>query len=129
MHFGYKSDNDFLAKKGGNVFGEDDSIAQLDASPCYSLLVAQRNRQSQKQRPRNWRSAYYRIIDRWRDFICEYFLDHHNFVPHVDAFAHFLNKCFKCFCKNAWAVKWVCVLWINTLKHVFDDVIKTIEKN
>ena len=68
------------------VFGEDEGISEVSAAASYSILLQERRRDTQRPKPRNWKSSNYRIVDKWRDYICSYFLENNNFVPAKDAF-------------------------------------------
>ena len=98
------------------VFGEDEGISEVSATASYSILLQERRRDTQRPKPRNWKSSNYRIVDKWRDYICSFFfLENHDVVPAKDAFCNEFNKRFKRFADDAWAVKWDKRLWINPL--------------
>ena len=37
---------------------------------------------------KKWKSVCYRVVDKWRDILVDYFEKNHNFRPEVDAFAN-----------------------------------------
>ena len=41
---------------------------------------------------KKWKSVCYRVVDKWRDILLDYFEKNHNFCPQVDAFANTKNK-------------------------------------
>ena len=87
------------------VFGEHEGIGEISATTAYSILLKERRRDTQRPKPRNWKSSNYRVVDKWGDYICSYLLENHDFVPAKDAFCNELNKHFKRLAYNAWAVK------------------------
>ena len=107
-----------LCPRVNTVFGEDEGISEINATTAYSILLQERRRDTQRPKPRNWKSCNYRVVDKWCDYICSYFLENHDFVPAKDAFCNELNKCFKRLADDAWAVKWDKRLWINPPFHL-----------
>ena len=106
------------------VFGEDEGISEVNATTAYSILLQERRRDTQRPKPRNWKSSDYRVVDKWRVYICSYFLENHDFVPAKDAFCNELNKRFKRLADDAWAVKWDKRLWINPPFHLLGEVVQ-----
>ena len=104
-HSGYQSAEDFLSRKVNAVFGEDEGISEASATASYSILPQERWRDTQRRKPRNWKYSNYRVVDKWRDYICSYFLENQDFVPVKDAFCNELNKRFQRLADDAWAVK------------------------
>ena len=82
-----------------------------------------RQKDTERPKPRNWKSSKYRVGDKWRDYICSYFLENHDFVPAKDVFCNELNKRFKRLADNAWAVRWDKRLWINAPSHLLAEVV------
>ena len=68
------------------VFGEDEGIGEISATTAYSILLREQRRDIQRPKLCNWKSSNYRVVDKWRDYICSYFLENHDFVPAKDAF-------------------------------------------
>ena len=62
---------------------------------------------------KKWKSVCYRVVDKWRDILLEYFEKNHNFRPKVDTFANKKNKRFPKFYDDAWSEDWSEPLWIN----------------
>ena len=106
LHSGNRNAKEFLSRKVNTVFGEDEGISEISATTAYSILLQERRRDTERPKPRNWKSSNYRTVDKWRDYICSYFLGNHDFVTAKDAFCNELNKRFKRLADDAWAVKW-----------------------
>ena len=68
---------------------------------------------------KKWKSVCYRVVDKWRDILVDYFERNHNFRPQVDAFANKKNKRFPKFYDDAWSEDWSEPLWINPPFDVF----------
>ena len=129
LHAGFKSAEEFLKRKVTPKFGEDVTIAEVNGSADYSRELECLRRDSQPRRPSRWHSSSYRVVDKWRDTICEYFYEHHSFWPQYDAFANRENKRFdKHFC-DAWTVNWDKKLWINPPFHLIQQVIHKIKQD
>ena len=118
-----------LSVRLNTVFGEDEGISEINATTAYSILLQERQRDTQRPKPRNWKSSNYRVVDKWRDYICSYFLENHDFVPAKDAFCNELNKRFKRLADDAWAVKWDKRLWINPPFHLLGEVVQKIKED
>ena len=110
------------------VFDEDEGISEINTTTAYSILLREQRSDTQRPKPRNWKSSNYRFVDKWRDYICSYFSENHNFVSAKDAFCNELNKRFKRLADNAWAVKWDKRLWINPSFHLFGEVVQKIKE-
>ena len=67
-------------------FGEDEGIIEVSATASYSILLQEQRRDTQRRKPRNLKSSNYRVVDKWGDYICSYFLENHDFVPAKHAF-------------------------------------------
>ena len=67
LHSGYRSAKDFLNRKVNTVFGEDEGISEVSATASYSILLWERRRDTQRLKPRNWKSSNYRVVDKLRD--------------------------------------------------------------
>ena len=128
LHSGYQSAKDFLSRKVNTVFGEDEGISEVGTTPSYSFLLQEQRRDSQRPKPRNRKSSNYRVVDKWRDYICSYFLENHDFVPAKDAFCNGSNKHFKRLADDAWAVKWDKRLWIKPPFHLLGDVVQKLKE-
>ena len=76
LHAGFKSAEEFLKQKVTPKFGEDVTIAEVNGSADYSRELECLRRDSQPRRPSRWHSSSYRVVDNWRDTICEYFYEH-----------------------------------------------------
>ena len=111
------------------VFGEDEGISEINATTAYSILLQERRRDTQRPKPRNWKSSNYRVVDKCRDYTCSYFLENHDFAPAKNAFCNELNKRFKRLADNAWAVKWHKRLWINPPFHLLGEVVQKIKED
>ena len=94
LHAGFKSAEECLKRKVTPKFGEDVTIAEVNGSADYSRELECLRRDSQPRRPSRWHSSSYRVVDKWRDTISEYFYEHHSFWPQYDAFANRENKRF-----------------------------------
>ena len=129
LHAGFKSAEEFLKRKVTPKFGEDVTIAEVNGSADYSRELECLRRDSQPRRPSRWHSSSYRVVDKWRDTICEYFYEHHSFWPQYDAFANRENKRFDKHFRDAWTHKWDKKLWINPPFHLIQQVIQKIKQN
>ena len=58
-----------------------------------------------------------------------FFLENHDFVPAKDAFCNELNRRFKRLADDAWAVKRDQRLWINSLSHLFGEVLQRLKED
>ena len=115
--------------KGYSKFGEDVNIAQVNESVEYSRELECLRRDSQPRRPSRWHSSSYRVVDKWRDAISEYFYEHHSFTPQYVAFANRENKRFDKYFRDAWTQKWDKKLWINPPFHLIQQVIHKIKQD
>ena len=129
LHSWYRNAKEFFSRRVNTVFGEDEGISEINATTAYSILLQEQRRDTQRPKPRNWKSSNYRVVDKWRDYICSYFLENHDFVPAKDAFRNELNKRFKCLADDAWAVKWDKRLWINPPFHLLGEVVQKIKED
>ena len=129
LHAGFKSAEEFLKQKVTPKFGEDVTIAEVNGSADYSQELECLRRDSQPRRPSRWHSSSYRVVDKWRDAICEYFHEHHSFWPQYDAFANRTNKRFDKHFSDAWTHKWDKKLWINPPFHLIQQVIHKIKQD
>ena len=129
LHSGYRNAKEFLSRKVNTVFGEDEGISEISATTAYSIWLQERRRDTQRPKPRNWKSSNYRVVDKWRDYIGCYFLENHDFVPAKDAFCNELNKRFKRLADDTWAVKWDKRLWINPPFHLLGEVVQKIKED
>ena len=129
LHAGFKSAEEFLKRKVTPKFGEDVTIAEVNGSADYSRELECLRRDSQPRRPSRWHSSSYRVVDKWRDSICEYFYEHHSFWPQYDAFANRENKRFDKHFRDAWTHKWDKKLWINPPFHLIQQVIHKIKQD
>ena len=129
LHAGVKSAEEFLKQKVTPKFGEDVTIAEVNGSADYSQELECLRRDSQPRRPSRWHSSSYRVVDKWRDAICEYFHEHHSFWPQYDAFANRMNKRFDKHFSDAWTHKWDKKLWINPPFHLIQQVIHKIKQD
>ena len=62
---------------------------------------------------KKWKSVCYRVVDKWRDILVDYFERNHNFRPQIYSFANRKNKRFPKFYDDAWSEEWSEPLWIN----------------
>ena len=129
LHAGFKSAEEFLKQKVTPKFGEDVTIAEVNGSADYSQELECLRRDSQPRRPSRWHSSSYRVVDKWRDAICEYFHEHHSFWRQYDAFANRMNKRFDKHFSDAWTHKWDKKLWINPPFHLIQQVIHKIKQD
>ena len=106
------------------VFRGDEGSSEVSTTAFYSILLREQQRDTQRPEPRNWKSSNYRVVDKWRDYICSYFFENHDFVPAKDAFCNKLNKRFKRLADDAWTVKWDKRLWINPPFHLLGEVVQ-----
>ena len=129
LHSGYRSAKDFVSRKVNTGFGEDGGISEVSAAASYSILLQERWRDTQRPKPRNWKSSNYRVVDEWLDYICSYVLENHDVVPAKDAFCNELNKRFKRLADDAWEVKWDKRLWINPPFDLLGDVVQKLKED
>ena len=111
------------------VFGEDEGISDVRGIASYSILLQEQRRDTQRPKPRNWKSSNHHVLDNWQDYICSYFLENHNFEPAKDAFCNELNTRFKSLADDAWAAKWNKGLWINPPFHLLGEVVQKIKED
>ena len=78
---------------------------------------------------KKWKSVCYRVVDKWRDILVDYFERNHNFRPQVDAFAKKRNKRFLKFYDDAWSEYWSEPLWINLPFDVFPRVVQKLKQS
>ena len=78
---------------------------------------------------KKWKSVCYRVVDKWRDILVDYFERNHNFRPQVDAFANKTNKRFPKFYDDAWSEDWSEPLWINPPFDVFPRVVQKLKQS
>ena len=78
---------------------------------------------------KKWKSVCYRVVDKWRDILVDYFEKNHNFRPEVDAFANKKNKRFPKFYDDAWSEDWSEPLWINPPFDVFPRVVQKLKQS
>ena len=128
-HAGLKSAERFLKQKVTPKFGEDVSIAEVNESVEYSRELECLRRDSQPQRPSRWHYSSYRVVDKWRDAICEYLYEQHSLTPQYDAFANRENKRLDNYFRDAWTHKWDKKLWINPALHLIQQVIHKIQQD
>ena len=74
LHAGFKSKGEFLEQKATPKFPEDITIAEVNGSAEYSQDLECLRGDSQARRPPRGQSSSYRVIDKWRDAICDIFL-------------------------------------------------------
>ena len=129
LHAGLKSAEEFLKQKVTPKFGEDVTTAEVNGSVEYSRELECLRRDSQPRRPSRWHSSSYRVVDRVRDAICEYFYEHHSLTPQYDAFANRENKRFDNYFRHAWTQKWDKKLWIDPPVHLIQQVIHKIKQD
>ena len=129
LRAGFKSAEKFLKQKVTPKFGENVTIAEVNGSTECSRELDCLRRDSQPRRASRWHSSSYRVVDKWRDAICEYFYEHHFFTPQYDAFANRKNKRFDNYFRDACTPKWDKKLWINPPFDLIQQVIHKIEHN
>ena len=78
---------------------------------------------------KKWKSVCYRVVDKWRDILVDYFEKNHNFRPEVDAFANKKNKRFPKFYDDAWSEDWSEPLWINPPFDLFPRVVQKLKQS
>ena len=78
---------------------------------------------------KKWKSVCYRVVDKWRDILVDYFERNHNFRPQFDAFANKKNKRFPKFYDDAWSQDWSEPLWINMPFDVFPRVVQKLKQS
>ena len=78
---------------------------------------------------KKWKSVCYRVVDKWRDILVDYFEKNHNFRPEVDAFANKKNKRFPKFYDDAWSEDWSEPLWINPPLDAFPRVVQKLKQS
>ena len=74
-------------------------------------------------------SVCYRVVNKWRDILVDYFERINNFSPQVDAFANKKNKRFPKFYDDAWSEDWSEPLWINLPFDVFPRVVQKLKQS
>ena len=129
LHAGFESAEEFLKQKVTPKFGEDVTNAEVNGSVEYSGELECLRRDSQPRRPLRWHSLPYRVVDKWRDAICEYFYEHHSFTQQYDAFANRETKRFDTYFRDAWIQKWDKKLCINPLFQLIQQVIHKIKQD
>ena len=129
LQAGFKSAEVVLKQRDTPKFGEDVTIAEVNGSLEYCRELECLRRDSQPQRPSRWHSSSYRVVDKWRDAICEYFYEHNSFTPYYDAFANSGNKRFDNYFRDAWTQKRDKKLWINPPFHLIQQVIHKINQD
>ena len=129
LHARLKSAEEFLKQKVAPKFGEDVTIAEVNGGVEYSRELECLRRDSQPQRPSRWHSPSYRVVDKSRDAICEFFYEHHSFTPQYDAFANRENKKFDNYFRDAWTQKRDKKLWINPPFHLIQHVIHKVKQD
>ena len=129
LHAGFRSAEEFLKQKVTPIFGEEVTIAEVNGSVEYSRELECLCGDSQPRRPWRWHSSSYRVVDEWRDAICEYFYEHHSFTPQYDAFANRENKRFDNYFRDTWTQKWYKKLWMNPPFHLIQQVIHKIKQD
>ena len=129
LHSGYRSAKGFLSRKLNTVFSEDEGISEVSATASYSLSLQVRQRDTQGPKPRNWKSSNYRVVDKWREYICSFVFRNHDFVPAEDALCNELNKPFQRLADDAWAVKWDKRQWINPPFHLLGEVVQKLKED
>ena len=74
---------------------------------------------------KKWKSVCYRVVDKCRDILVDYFEKNHNFCPQVDAFENRKTKRLPKFYEDAWSEDWSEALWTNP---PFDDFPLVVQK-
>ena len=129
LHSGYQNAKEFLSRKMNTVFGQDEGISEISATTAYSIVLREQRRDTQCPKQRKCKSSYYGIVDKWRDYICSYFLENHDFVPAKDAFCNELGKRFKRLADDVLAVKWDKRLWIKSPFHLLVEVVQKVKED
>ena len=75
------------------------------------------------------KSVCYRVLDKWRAILVDYFEKNHNFRPQVDAFANKKNKRFRKFYDDAWGEDWAGPLEINPPLDAFPRVVPKLKQS
>ena len=75
------------------------------------------------------KSVCYRVVDKWRDILVDFFEKNHNFRPQVDAFANKKNKGFPKLYNDAWSEDWSEPLWINPPFDAFPRVVQKLKQS
>ena len=78
---------------------------------------------------KKWKSVCYRVVDKWRDILVDYFENNHNFRHQVHAFANKKNKRFRKFYDDAWSEDWSEPLWINLPLYGFPRVVQKLKQS
>ena len=78
---------------------------------------------------KKWKSVCYRVVDKWRDILVDYFEKNHNFRRQVDAFANKKNKRFPKFYDDAWSEEWSEPLWSNPPFDLFPRVVQKLRQS
>ena len=78
---------------------------------------------------KKWKSVCYRVVEKWRDILVDYFERNHNFRPQVDAFANKKNKRFPKFYDDAWSEDWSEPLWINQPFEAFPRLVQKLKQS
>ena len=78
---------------------------------------------------KKWKSVCYRVVDKWRDILVDYFEMNHNFRPQVDACANKKDKRFPKFYDDAWSEDWSEPLLINRPFDVFPRVVQKVKQS
>ena len=129
LHAGFKRAEEFLKQNVTPKFREDVNIAEVNGSVEYLRELECPRRDSQPRRPSRWHSSSYRVVDKLRDAICEYFYEHHSFTQQYDAFANPENKKFDKYFRDARTKKWDKKPCINPPFHLTQQVINKIKQD
>ena len=78
---------------------------------------------------KKWKSVCYRVLDKWRDILVDFFETNHNFRPQVDAFANKKNKGFPKVYYDAWSEDRSEPLWINPPFDGFPRVVQKLKQS
>ena len=64
-------------------------------STAYSILLQERRRDNQRPKPRNWKSSNYRVVDKWRDYICSFFFGEPRFCARQGCLLQRIKQAFQ----------------------------------
>ena len=101
----------------------------MNGSVEYSRELECLRRDSEPRRPLRWHSSSYRVVDKWRIAIWDYFYEHHSFTPQYHAFASCESKRFGKNVRDTRTQKWDRKLCIHPPFHLIQQVIPEINQD
>ena len=119
---GFKSAKENLKQRVTPTLGGDLTIAEVNGSSVYARELESLSTDNQQRRHSGLHSSVYRVVDKWRHAIGQFFCEHHSFTSQSGAFANHNSRRFKKFFVDTWARKWDKRLQISTPFHIIQQV-------